>query len=304
LHRNRSVLTWPPDWPCVKLSSKRIVRGILSMRSTLLLAFLSSLALSGCAGLEDYRYCWVHERRASSAWHDSFDSQARSGFSPDYASGWKKGYFDVSTGGSGEAPSVPPPKYWSASYQDEAGRAAIDDWYAGYQDGATAAQSCGNEHWHWIPTGPTVPSAPEVHPTIGHDTSSYWPDEAFQKNSALLQYSSEFAEPTIATQQPMGQVIQPSPEPSLPEPIFVEPAVPEPTVPEPTVPVPTVPVPTVPVPTVPVPTVPVPVPVPAVPVPTQVPAVAQPSAQTPTTFDRLQHPDNFYDIAPPVVTDE
>ena len=123
-----------------------------------ILVCVSGMILSGCASIEDYHYCYVNHRRAANAWKVTCSTSDRRLLSSDYEHGWKHGYFDVSTGGCGEPPVIPPNKYWSPRYQNEAGQAAIEDWYAGFQDGATAAESDGSGAFHYIPTGPTVPT--------------------------------------------------------------------------------------------------------------------------------------------------
>jgi hypothetical protein len=121
---------------------------------------LCAIVSSGCATLDDYHYLVVHHHRSDQAWKQYRPGLGHRGTSSDYASGWKQGYFEVSTGGTGEPPAVPPRKYWSPKYQDLAGQRAIEDWYAGFQDGATVAESEGNGAWHAIYSGPTVPVDP------------------------------------------------------------------------------------------------------------------------------------------------
>lgn len=130
------------------------------MRINLLFSVMV-LACCGCAAVDDYHYCWVHGWRADSAWRAQHNYQQRWELSSHYAKGWKAGYFDVSTGGCGETPAVPPPAYWSPQYQSEAGQAAIEDWFTGFQDGATAAQSSGLDAWHPVPTSPEIPTGVE-----------------------------------------------------------------------------------------------------------------------------------------------
>ena len=123
-------------------------------------------ALSGCAAIEDYHYAWVNHRRAALAWHHTSTVHDRVDASAHFTAGWKQGYYDVCTGGSGAPPALPPKKYWSPHYQGMDGQAAIEDWFAGYQDGATTAQSTGVGEWHPIATGPTVPTIPACWPTV------------------------------------------------------------------------------------------------------------------------------------------
>jgi len=131
----------------------------------------------GCASIDDYHYSWANHRRAELAWERSSTQHIRGNVSIHYGAGWKQGYFDVCMGKSGEPPVVPPNKYWSPRFQGENGQVAIEDWYTGYQDGATGAQSSGVGEWHPIYTGPTVPTTPVGWPVIEEFPTEYLPQE-------------------------------------------------------------------------------------------------------------------------------
>jgi hypothetical protein len=110
-------------------------------RSTLWIAI--ALFQSGCASLQDWHFCAVNECRATLAWYGAhYDKRAIPAYH-DFAHGWRSGYYDVSQGGCGRPPAVPPRCYWSADYQTDEGAAAIDAWYQGFQEGALAAEREG-----------------------------------------------------------------------------------------------------------------------------------------------------------------
>lgn len=119
-----------------------------------LLTILLGLSLCGCASMQDYQYCLAQKHRADAAWKVNYGRTGH-GCSRDYKDGWKQGYFDLSTGQCEEPPPVPPHKYWDAKYQSLDGRAAIEDWYSGWQDGAAAAVQDGTPYFHEIPASPT-----------------------------------------------------------------------------------------------------------------------------------------------------
>jgi hypothetical protein len=121
---------------------------------------LSAVMACGCAGLQDYQYNRIQKHRADVAWRECYGS-FNSSVSKDYRDGWKQGYTDLSRGMCDELPAVPPSKYWAASYQSEEGRCCIDQWYAGWRDGADAAKACGTPEWHRIAPSPTAPSPAE-----------------------------------------------------------------------------------------------------------------------------------------------
>jgi hypothetical protein len=116
---------------------------------------LLGLSLCGCATIQDYHYNIVQRCRADSAYRENYGLWSHC--SHDYQDGWKQGYYDLSTGQCEELPATPPHKYWNASYQSLEGRAAIEDWYSGWQDGATAAVQDGRPYFHPIVASPTPP---------------------------------------------------------------------------------------------------------------------------------------------------
>jgi len=116
---------------------------------------LLGLTLCGCATIQDYHYNIVQRCRADSAYRENYGLWSHC--SHDYQDGWKQGYYDLSTGQCEELPATPPHKYWNPSYQSLEGRAAIEDWYSGWQDGATAAVQDGRPYFHPVVASPTPP---------------------------------------------------------------------------------------------------------------------------------------------------
>lgn len=129
--------------------------GATVMRVRFFSILMGGIALSGCAAIQDYHYNWVQRYRADTAWSQCFGTWNRT-CSADYREGWKRGYADLSSGACEEPPPVPPQKYWSTAYQSADGRACIEQWYSGWQDGAAAAVSSGGPQFHALPVSPTV----------------------------------------------------------------------------------------------------------------------------------------------------
>jgi len=130
------------------------IPGVTTMRVRLL-PILLGLSLCGCAATQDYHYLATQKYRACVAYHENFGLWSQC--SKDYQDGWKKGYFDLATGQCEELPATPPHHYWSPSYQSLEGKAAIEDWYSGWQDGATAAVQDGRPYFHQVVASPTAP---------------------------------------------------------------------------------------------------------------------------------------------------
>jgi hypothetical protein len=128
---------------------------MMKQRAIILLSLLSlGGSLLGCASIEDKQYRHSKAIEARLAWYSSAGVPGRIHSGADYASGWRKGYYDVAMGGRGCPPSVPPEKYWGTKYQSSAGHQAIQSWYAGYQNGAIAADRAGANNWHDVPSMP------------------------------------------------------------------------------------------------------------------------------------------------------
>lgn len=127
-------------------------------------SFALFLSLSGCTALSDCKYEMGQKIRTGQAWHE-FDGCNEQCFTCDYRDGWKKGYYDVLTGGDGRPPVVPPKKYWKPPVLTEHDPSRQNDWYTGYQDGAACAKS--QPDFHYVPTF----MAPTMYPAhYGHET--------------------------------------------------------------------------------------------------------------------------------------
>jgi hypothetical protein len=128
-------------------------------------SFALFLSLSGCTALSDCKYEAGQKIRTSQAWHE-FDGCNEQCFTSDYRDGWKRGYYDVLTGGDGRPPVVPPKKYWKPPVFTEHDPSRQDEWYTGYQDGASCAKA--QPDFHYVPTfmAPTFHQAHYGHETV------------------------------------------------------------------------------------------------------------------------------------------
>jgi hypothetical protein len=71
----------------------------------------------------------------------------------DYRLGFTQAFVDVALGRTGQAPPVPPERYWSVCFRSACGQDRVADWYAGYREGAEIALArCGG-------TCQTIPSS-------------------------------------------------------------------------------------------------------------------------------------------------
>ncbi len=112
----------------------------MKYHQSLLLTSFAFLLCGGCASIEDWHFRNVNRVRAHMAWHDTSPNIKHSA-DVHFARGWRDGYFEVSTGASGQLPVVPPKTYWGTKYQSGEGRRCVENYYAGWECGAIAAQS-------------------------------------------------------------------------------------------------------------------------------------------------------------------
>jgi hypothetical protein len=139
------------------------------MRAPFVLAILGlSLFGSGCTFLCDTTRLVIHkvkesvedhrERRrdrrwAEDAWELACATNRGQPLSDDYGRGFKDGFAEyLYKGGSGEPPLIPPPQYRALRYQSPRGYLTVQDWFAGYRHGASAARASG---FRQLVTGPT-----------------------------------------------------------------------------------------------------------------------------------------------------
>jgi hypothetical protein len=147
----------------------------------MLSALLLCLPGAGCAMYEtvtrnvvraaldsaDDKFTRRRDRRwAEAAWDDWRRQNRGEPFSADYGSGFRDGYADtLDGGGRAVPPAVPPWRYRRPRYQTPAGYRAVEDWYAGFQDGAAAALAEGPRHPLTLPpSGVTLKAAPAPPP--------------------------------------------------------------------------------------------------------------------------------------------
>ena len=136
----------------------------ISNRTTLngTAASLLMMMATGCAGLGDLQ----QEIARKELVHDAYRCEQAEPGSVKYARhferGWRQGYYDVTKGGDGCPPSVPPQQYWTVKYQNAEGCRQIATWYNGYRRGVTAARRDGRHLYSGVPVG-AVCERPRAH---------------------------------------------------------------------------------------------------------------------------------------------
>lgn len=101
---------------------------------------------------------FVRDRNlAKSVWEEQQLAHPECPHSADYADGFKVGFADhLYAGGTGNPPLLPPQRYRTLRYQTPQGYQAIQEWYAGFAQGAHVAMDSGMRKWITVP----VPEGP------------------------------------------------------------------------------------------------------------------------------------------------
>jgi hypothetical protein len=103
---------------------------------------------------------------ANAAWNEVASKDAPHVYSADYARGFKDGFVDyLDANGPGEPPAAPPWCYRRANHETPDGLQAIEDWFAGFRHGASAAQATGYRQFVAIPLA-AQPRGPEGAPRV------------------------------------------------------------------------------------------------------------------------------------------
>ena len=160
----------------------------------LILAFLA--ASGGCASISDYHYNQVIKSRARSAWSCAKQDLPAECNNRDYRNGYLDGYHDVSVGGNGACPPVPPTCYWGASYQDREGLLHVQQWYEGFSRGAHDALQCFKNTWHNVPSVEQVGVCPTQAWMPDNIPMHYGTSQAISDPSNLMPPSAEHILPT------------------------------------------------------------------------------------------------------------
>ena len=68
----------------------------------------------------------------------------------DFGAGFRAGYMEIASGGSGCTPAFAPREYWSWKYQSGSGQKRVSSWFAGFPLGAQAAEEDGIGNYAFV----------------------------------------------------------------------------------------------------------------------------------------------------------
>jgi hypothetical protein len=93
---------------------------------------------------------WWKANRALDRWEEETGCEP----SGDFERGFRQAYVDIGLGLSGQVPVLPPSRYWRFDRRNAAGRAAAEEWFAGYESGAEWARGAGWDQRTRVATRP------------------------------------------------------------------------------------------------------------------------------------------------------
>jgi hypothetical protein len=128
-----------------------------ALRSITLLAIaclvISATGCQGFRGLNEYiqyndpmndlALGWRNRVWSQQAWHQQNDSFEDHRQYRALGQGFRDGFQNVASGGTGCPPPLPPRKYWTWKYQTAEGQAKVAAWFEGFAYGASAAEERG-----------------------------------------------------------------------------------------------------------------------------------------------------------------
>ena len=124
-------------------------------------------------------------------------SQALSGWeNRDYQRGFTQAFVDVALGRTGEAPPVPPQRYWSVCFRSDCGQGRAADWYAGYREGASLALANCQEVCRTIPTSGAGYHFGPTHGGSGYGEMSHGGDVT--RNGTGMEFDSRLSWRAVA----------------------------------------------------------------------------------------------------------
>ena len=186
---------------------------------------------------EDFVSGWRNRVWANRAYNARREMMDPGPYEADYRRGFVAGYTNVAQGGQGCTPSLPPRIYWSWRYQSAEGQVKVQAWYAGFPQGARAAEEDGVGNFYqiqvasWLTDGTRrdCPDCMNESPMIeGLDGDpNLMPQPGVDPNLEELPLQPTPVQPAVPMGTETGMWNQPTPAPAGPQsmPEFREPSV-------------------------------------------------------------------------------
>ena len=172
------------------------------------------------------------KKAAVKAANQSLSEQDGGAVSRDFKYGYQQAYIDISNGGSGALPAIPPARYWAAPYRTTWGHNKARDWFTGYEAGACSAKCCMPANTLSVPTsvyrdcdnrlasgldGGSFGAAPIVNANYGGfgGGAAYSPTPMMPNPYSMNPYGGPMSNPAMNGQLPFGDSSGASPSPQM-----------------------------------------------------------------------------------------
>ena len=172
------------------------------------------------------------KKAAVKAANQSLSEQDGGGVSRDFKFGYQQAYIDISNGGSGALPAIPPARYWAAPYRTTWGHNKARDWFTGYEAGACSAKCCMPANTLSVPTsvyrdcdnrlasgldGGSIGAAPIVNANYGGfgGGATYSTTPMMPSPYSINPYGGAMNAPVMNGQMPFGYSSGVSPSPQM-----------------------------------------------------------------------------------------
>jgi hypothetical protein len=152
---------------------------------------------------------------SAKAWHRRKHHFCNEKYLKDFCAGFRAGYEDTAAGKGECTPAFPPQEYWGWDCQSAEGHARSSAWFAGYPQGARAAEEDGLGSWQQIPMSSGLQAEYQQTGMFTHQGALYpIPDEDNQVGSMPMEgqviiddrvVPAQPLEMPEALEQPLGQ---------------------------------------------------------------------------------------------------
>ena len=208
----------PSPPPCANTSKPQ------AWMLTLALVFLS--CCSGCSTLQgvrnyiayndtqnDFVIGWRNRVWAIQAWHMEREKYLDYPYLAEFGDGFRTGFRDVASGGTGCPPVVPPRKYWSWKYQSPEGQAKVAAWFEGFPIGAMVAERNQAGEFSDIPVSYTVEA--QYSPRFQAGELPGLPPPTYTPRSPVSEQPPAAGNPVVSEDTPTEELLAPQlPQPS------------------------------------------------------------------------------------------
>ncbi len=150
-----------------------------------------------------------HRSLSSKSWHMHKNRHCNEACLDDFCAGFRQGYEDVANGGNGCTPNFPPRDYWGWQHQTAEGQKKVSAWFAGYPNGARAAEEDGVGNWSQIQMSSNLQAQYVRAGVMPNRGVAVYPITEPSKQPATFTGKPSMAESPV--QSPMGANMSPAP---------------------------------------------------------------------------------------------